>query len=902
MSTLKANSYQHVDRASPSIIINSDGSVSISSTVTYEDVTSVDSVGIITARSTIDAQGDVSIADKIIHTGDTNTAIRFPAADTITAETGGSERLRITSTGKVGINSTVPGYTLDMTGDQMRLRSNSSGSNAVIRLWGQDANTGGAIIAQNSTGGAAPLLFYYSNTAEGFRIDSGGRILIGATASQDVYTTSTLQIQGTTAATTTMSLLGQGRSPYLSLGATGGSSLGAVTAVSSGDRLGQITFCGADGTDVNTHSCSVSGYCDGSVSSNAVPGRMVFKTSTGASEVERMRLHSGGQLSLGTTSGPGEIGLYLGDGSNPAGHIYANGTHHMYILANAYYNSGWKYLGNGEANSLTLQDGDFNFLNATANSSGAGQAVTLTSRMLIKASGRILIGGQSDSDLPGGFEHMVQVEGTGASSSSISIVRNSNDSNPPYLTFGKSRGTSVNSNTIISDDDDLGRIQFTGADGSGSFNNSASIRGQIDGTPGANDAPGRLVFFTTPDGSNSESEAVRIDCRGYVMLNGDTDTYVYHPAANTWAMVMAGSECFRWDNTHFGIGTTDIAGHHLSIHQGNSSEALIRFTNTTSGEGDGNGCYVGISNDEELELRNVENAGASLYTNNTQRFHVNNDGDVWFDRSVDGDHTVYIRNMSTTATSSSATTNILDFKFNRSGGGINLSAAKIVVGKEQEWVGAAANQDGYMCWHTAQNESCSEKMRLTSDGTLLIGTTTASTGAGTDDGGFINPYGRICMRRDDTMYIAKSIATGGYTAFEIRSAQTTVGSITFNSGGSSFNTTSDSRLKENVVDIDDGITRLKALKPKRFNYKSLPDVTQDGFIAHEAQEVLPYAVTGTKDEVATEDKPEDEIKVGDPIYQELDYSKLTPLLTAALQEAIGKIEVLEEKVAALEST
>ena len=56
-------------------------------------------------------------------------------------------------------------------------------------------------------------------------------------------------------------------------------------------------------------------------------------------------------------------------------------------------------------------------------------------------------------------------------------------------------------------------------------------------------------------------------------------------------------------------------------------------------------------------------------------------------------------------------------------------------------------------------------------------------GAGTDEGGFINPYGRCVMRRDDTMYIAKSIATGGYTAFEVRSAQTTVGSISFNSGG-----------------------------------------------------------------------------------------------------------------------
>ena len=74
--------------------INVGGDVTIPGVLTYEDVTNIDAVGVITARS------DVSIADKIVHTGDTNTAIRFPAADTITAETGGSERLRITSTGK----------------------------------------------------------------------------------------------------------------------------------------------------------------------------------------------------------------------------------------------------------------------------------------------------------------------------------------------------------------------------------------------------------------------------------------------------------------------------------------------------------------------------------------------------------------------------------------------------------------------------------------------------------------------------------------------------------------------------------------------------------------------------------------------------------------------------------
>jgi hypothetical protein len=111
-------------------------------------------------------------------------------------------------------------------------------------------------------------------------------------------------------------------------------------------------------------------------------------------------------------------------------------------------------------------------------------------------------------------------------------------------------------------------------------------------------------------------------------------------------------------------------------------------------------------------------------------------------------------------------------------------------------------------------------------------------------------------------------------------------------------------LKENVVELEDGITRLKALQPKRFNYKTQPDVTQDGFIAHEAQEVVPFAVSGTKDAVATaEDIEQDSsLSIGDPVYQQLDYGKLTPLLTAALQEAIAKIEVLETKVAALESS
>ena len=125
-------------------------------------------------------------------------------------------------------------------------------------------------------------------------------------------------------------------------------------------------------------------------------------------------------------------------------------------------------------------------------------------------------------------------------------------------------------------------------------------------------------------------------------------------------------------------------------------------------------------------------------------------------------------------------------------------------------------------------------------------------------------------------------------------AQTEIGSIGMGAGGTSFNTSSDYRRKENVVNLTGAITRLKTLLPKRFNFKDDPSVTRDGFLAHEVTAV-PEAVTGTKDAVEPEDNEKSGVKKGDPIYQQLDQSKLVPLLVAALQEAIGRIEVLEAK-------
>ena len=155
----------------------------------------------------------------------------------------------------------------------------------------------------------------------------------------------------------------------------------------------------------------------------------------------------------------------------------------------------------------------------------------------------------------------------------------------------------------------------------------------------------------------------------------------------------------------------------------------------------------------------------------------------------------------------------------------------------------------------------------------------------------------------DTTGIIMRHARGGLSGYSgkmisfVGNQSTEKGSIVIGTHATGFNTSSDYRLKENEVAISDGITRLKQLKPYIFNFKEDPDVKVDGFFAHEVSSVVPIAVTGTKDAVVTQamidNKEYGKETLNDPIYQGIDQSKLVPLLTAALQEAIVRIEVLE---------
>jgi Chaperone of endosialidase len=139
-----------------------------------------------------------------------------------------------------------------------------------------------------------------------------------------------------------------------------------------------------------------------------------------------------------------------------------------------------------------------------------------------------------------------------------------------------------------------------------------------------------------------------------------------------------------------------------------------------------------------------------------------------------------------------------------------------------------------------------------------------------------------------TSTTSNNAITFQYTA-STAGAGSEVGKITVSNTNTTYGTGSDYRLKENVVPLTDAITRLKLLSPKRFTWKASPETgAVDGFIAHELQAVVPSAATGVKDEVDEN---------GKPVIQTVDTSYLVPLLTAALQEAVTRIEALEARLA-----
>ena len=246
---------------------------------------------------------------------------------------------------------------------------------------------------------------------------------------------------------------------------------------------------------------------------------------------------------------------------------------------------------------------------------------------------------------------------------------------------------------------------------------------------------------------------------------------------------------------------------------------------------------------------------------------------------------------------SSTNLEILNTVQNSNGGagiaaiGFNVSDASTEGDFTQAGIGfvrGVANGGGALAFYnksdgaTGNFTTANERMRIDSGGDILANTTSA----GISNSLSTTIETRSVNKSRITVNHSSGGSSNGSYFMQFGYGGNRIGSITQNSTSSvAYNTSSDHRLKENVVADWDATTRLKQLNPVRFNFIADADTTVDGFLAHEVQSVVPEAISGTKDAVDDD---------GNPEYQGIDQSKLVPLLVKTIQE-------LEARVAALEN-
>jgi hypothetical protein len=465
--------------------------------------------------------------------------------------TSATARLKITSAGNVGIGTTSPSQRLAVysgvadtpaavtvgdTQDRINLGwVNGGAGNIILNQTPSQLVQAGVDTALVARGNFASNLLFYTSAgsaaAERARIDQNGRLLVGTSSARDNFFNASgfgglLQVEGvnSNAQRVISNVYGQasGAGAVLALAKHRSNSIGGNTIVNSGDELGILSFQGSDGSEF-VEGARIEAGVDGTPGANDMPGRLVLSTTAdgASSPTERMRIDSQGRVGIGSTSPQGLLHI-LGGGSQNLVLQNTGADARLCGLKNA---SGAMFIGSLGATGVS----DIIF-----NRYGEQEAMRLDS------SGRLLVGTSTSRNVGSSVPAQIQVE-TLSTGIAYSAVRNSADVVGSYLTLGKSRGTSVGATTIVNSSDVLGSIRFAGADGTDLTSYGGEIRCEVDGTPGTDDMPGRLVFSTTADGASSPTERMRINASGStVFSSADTVYSLSTAAAGTTNIVFLG--------------------------------------------------------------------------------------------------------------------------------------------------------------------------------------------------------------------------------------------------------------------------------------------------------------------------------------------------------------------------
>jgi hypothetical protein len=648
--------------------------------------------------------------------------------------------------------------------------------------------------------------------------------------------------------------------------------------------------------------------------SNTSAGQIIFRQFNGSTQIETMRINTAGRVGIGTSS-PGSKLDISGDlivgntaGGTEGGQITLRGTAGSSSIGFLDINANDAVRFFSTVNDTDFQIGNFgtggniNFFTANSQrlgiTSGGNVGIgtsspdtkfQITEPVNSTTPAKMKFENAGDRGVVLGFlDHNANPVWSIANGSQslqyFNISANGNvgigTTNPQQLLEIASAGPRIritDSNTTIATSTSY--LEFYGSDARSAiiFTNSNGLNIQTD-----TGSPGPIRFVTAGSG-----EKMRITSNGSVGI-GSTSPGAKLDVAGDIYLSEVGSELIcRASNT-------GISGLRCANNNGNE-KASISFQGVASSQA------------TALTFRTSDNSGSNV----TERARIDTDGNLGIGTSDPNCRlSAYFSDTTTYAASLPATsgvengTEIVAYRNTSTSTNFKylLQAFSIQGGTGQSNVfgrfgfARTSSSQGAFVWQIRNlngggiNDS-QEAMRLTNDGRLNVGTiNNISINAGTDDGITIyqpgTSAGIMQMSNNNACLFLRRRDTNGAIA-QFRRDTTLVGSISVTTTATAYNTSSDYRLKENVVPLTNAADRLNQLQVHRFNFIADPDTTVNGFLAHEAQAVVPECVTGTKDEVDDE---------GNPVYQGIDQSKMVPLLTAALQEALAKIETLEQRL------